>query len=156
MSTIDRVKTAFRKLKAHVYFDKTTLPLRDKVVEFESKENFLEKLTEIAMAYDNAILNNNSSIVSEILSSISTLPFPKSMTKTKQNENTVISVGIPKETPKVSDLQYFIDMDVRGHILGILWIMAFGKRLDDMCIENSRGNRLRQAHLYGMRMKVLK
>ena len=34
---IKRVKIAFRKLKAYVYFDKTALPLRDRVVEYESR-----------------------------------------------------------------------------------------------------------------------
>jgi hypothetical protein len=34
-------------------------------------------------------------------------------------------------------------MDVEGHILGILWIMTFGKQLDEMCFENAKGNRLR-------------
>lgn len=40
MQTIDLVRIAFRKLKAHVFFDKTTLPLRDKIVEFEVSSDF--------------------------------------------------------------------------------------------------------------------
>jgi len=60
MTTINRVKTAFRKLKAHVYFDKTTLPLRDKVVEFESNENFDDELNKIAVAYDNIVVHKDS------------------------------------------------------------------------------------------------
>jgi len=143
MATIDLVRIAFRKLKAHVYFDKTALPLRDKVVEFESRNNFNDMLIEIAEVYDKAFFGRDSSLMVKILSSISVMPFPKKMKCADPSDDTVISVGNPKEKPIISELQYFIDMDVRGHILGILWILAFGKQLDEVCFENARGNRLR-------------
>jgi hypothetical protein len=144
MSTIERVKIAFRKLKASVYFDKTTLPLRDKVVEFEASDDFRSKLEAIATAYDNATLGADSALVSEILVSILAMPFPKKMRASGKSDDSVISVGNPKATPEVEELQYFIDMNVQGHILGILWIMEFGKRLDDECYPNALGNRLRK------------
>jgi len=143
METNKRVRIAFRKLKAHVYFDKTALPLRDKVVEFEASDDFEKKLTEIEYAYDNALLGKDSPLMEEILDSINTLPFPKKMYQSNKGEASVISIGKPNEAPVVENLQYFIDMDVRGHIIGILWIMAFGKRLENLCFANSRGNRLR-------------
>lgn len=52
MDTVDRVRIAFRKLKASVYFDKTTLPLRDAVVAFETSESFENEIVNIAKAYD--------------------------------------------------------------------------------------------------------
>jgi len=146
--TIERVKIAFRKLKAHVYFDKTALPLRDEIVKYESESDFEEKLAAIASAYDNCELAEDSPFFSSLLHSISTLPFPKKMKAIEQIEDTVISVGNPKEEPVVSELQYFIDMDVSCHIIGVLWILAFGKRLDDMCFEKARGNRLRSALIW--------
>jgi len=145
---IDRVKTAFRKLKAYVYFDKTTLPLRDKIVKFESDKNFENQLNEIVDEYNYSSLEIDSPLMSEILSSISFLSFPKKMKKIQQDIHSVISVGNPKEEPIISESHFFIDMDVRGHILGVLWIMEFGKRLDDMCIKNSRGNRLRKTLIW--------
>jgi len=56
MTTIDRVKIAFRKLKAHVYFDKATLSRNGKVVEFETYKDFDNELNKIAEAYDNIAL----------------------------------------------------------------------------------------------------
>jgi len=165
ISTLDRVKLAFRKLKAHIYFEKTTLPLRDKVVEFESSPDFEEKLQEITEAYDNAGLSNDSPLVTKILSSIALLQFPKKMkvmpdedenNKNENKDRAVISVGNPEEKPMVSALQYFIDMDVEGHILGVLWIMEFGKQLDDMCFGNSRGNRLRTTLIWDEDTKDIK
>ncbi|MCL2828780.1 MAG: hypothetical protein FWD99_08610 [Oscillospiraceae bacterium] len=138
------VEIAFRKLKAHIYFDKTALPLRDKVVKFENDSDFKKNLKKIADTYDKNSLDKNSPIVSKIRDSISVRQFPKAMYKTEDDNEKVISVGIPGKLPKVSEQHYFIDMDVEGHILGVLWIMMFGRRLDDLCFENSRGNRLRK------------
>jgi hypothetical protein len=143
METIERVKIAFRKLKASVYFDKTALVLRDAVVAFEVSERFEDELIKIADAYDGALLDSEGGLFSEILASVSAMPFPKKTQKIEIND-TVISVGNPKEQPIVNELQHYIKMDVRGHIIGILWIMVFGKRLDDQCYENALGNRLRK------------
>jgi len=143
-SSLKEIKIAFRKLKAHVFFDKTALLLRDALVEFEASQDFENQLKKIAIAYNNRKLGDDSSLMIEILSSISVSPFPKSMEYPKQTDKNVISVGNPKEKPIVKKVQHFINMDVKGHILGILWIMKFGKRLDEMSIKNSRGNRLRK------------
>ena len=34
----ERVKIAYKKLKASVYFDKTQLPLRDQLIVYESQD----------------------------------------------------------------------------------------------------------------------
>ena len=148
ITAFDRVKIAFRKLKSHVYFDKTALPLRDKIVEFEARNNFYDELRNIADVYELFLLSESSPLMSEILSSINVLAFPKKMCSSKQDDNATISVGSPKEKPIVEEFQHFIDMDVRGHIIGILWIMAFGKRLEDSCFGNARGNRLRKSLIW--------
>ena len=49
MTDIDRIKVAYKKLKANLYFDKTQLPLRDRVVLFE-QEDIDDKLNELKQA----------------------------------------------------------------------------------------------------------
>ena len=49
MENLDWVKIAYKKFKANLYFDKTQLPLRDRVVLFE-QENIEEKLGELCRA----------------------------------------------------------------------------------------------------------
>lgn len=44
----------------------------------------------------------------------------------------------------VEELQHFIDMSVEGHILGVLWIMLIGYRIDKNIYEHSYGNRIRK------------
>jgi hypothetical protein len=149
VETIEFVRIAYRKLKAHVYFDKTALPLRDKLVEFEASVEFESKLSAIAELYDSAMQEGKSELLQKILDSISVLHFPKKMKKSKDETGiNVITVGRPDEHAVISDAQHFIDMSVEGHILGTMWIMKFGKRLDDDCYKNARGNRLRTALIW--------
>lgn len=143
------VKTAFRKLKAQVYHDKTALPLRDRIVRFEADADFENKLKEMNDAYNSEELHNWSRLVKEILESINFLVFPKKMTGYCNSENSknnrVIRLGSPLEIPEVEELQYFIDMDVRGHILGVMWIIEFALEIEQGSIISSRGNRLRNS-----------
>ena len=44
------IKIAYKKLKASVYFDKTQLPLRDKITTFESRSKIENKLEKIVKA----------------------------------------------------------------------------------------------------------
>ena len=60
----------------------------------------------------------------------------------ENNDDLVISNVLP-HTTNISSLQYQIDLHIEGHIIGILWVMEFGKILDDMLIENCFGNRLK-------------
>ena len=46
------VQKAFKKLKSNIYYDKTNLPLRDKIVSFESKhgdelEDYLSEIFQV-------------------------------------------------------------------------------------------------------------
>ena len=126
METIERVKIAFRKLKAHVYFDKTALPLRDRVVRFEASSDFDKKLQDIADAFDQARFGKETLLMADILASIGVMQFPKELMSDQGGKNIAINIGRPQEKPVIKEVQEFIDMDVCGHIVGILWIMAFG------------------------------
>jgi len=140
-NTEDLVRIAFRKLKASVYFDKTALLLRDKVVAFEMATDFEKQLKELANALESDNLDK-ALLLNDILRKMSTQPFPKKIS-TADTDNAVINVGNPKAVAIVEHEQWFVDMDVRGHIIGILWIMAIGKHLDDDCYTHARGNRFR-------------
>lgn len=148
----DLVRKAYKKLKCSVYFDKTQLLLRQQIVEFEDSK-IDEKLDEI---YD-ALVNGGEkwdTLQERILKGISFKAFPKSLVAPKKKENrneseerqegvVLVTNRVPEET-KIEKLQYFISMDVEGHILGVLWLLAIGWRLDRSLYENSYGNRLRK------------
>ena len=139
--TIDEkyLEKAYKKLKSSVYFDKTQLVLRNAIVEFEynhSKiDNDLKELFEQLKSKEKF-----EKLSKEILDSISVLSFPKKM---DDNNCDIIMNSVPKNNI-VKELQNFIDMKVEGHILGVLWIMLIGYKIDKNIYEHSYGNRIRK------------
>ena len=147
MEQIDRIHIAFKKLKAAVFFDKTQLPLRDRLVRFEDAQ-IESKLKHLAAAlFDGSEWDQWES---EILDAIGALVFPKSLKSI--NDNTAIfnsdSIPITMEKP-----QYFIDLPVEGHILGTLWVLEFGAKLDNNAAEELNGYEGMYEHSYGNRLK---
>ena len=131
------VEKAYKKLKSSVYFDKTQLILRNAIVEFENN-NIDQSLHKIFNALSDE--DKFSKLQNEIINSISVSSFPK---KLINDDNSIISNYSSKKI-KIKDLQHFIDMSVEGHILGVLWIMLIGYRIDKTVYEHSYGNRIRK------------
>lgn len=134
------IQKAFKKLKSSVYFDKTASILRNNIVKFETNDKFEETLNDLYEAlYDKK--DNFNKICNEIIDSIKFHAFPK---KIVENEEPIFFNGSPKQTI-IDELQYIIDMDVRGHILGVVWLMLVGCKIDKKCIyKHSYGNRIRK------------
>ena len=141
----ERVRIAYKKLKASVYFDKTQLPLRDRLVEYESTdiESHLETLIQNLKGSNR----DWDTFIKQILNDISVLVYPKKLQE--GSENTVIlnssSTPIRMEKP-----QFFIDLPVDGHILGVLWVLSIGRMLDKNCEDGDEGM---YEHSYGNRLK---
>ena len=133
------VEKAYKKLKSSVYFDKTQLILRNAIVEFEKTHSDIDEYL-----YSLFVILNDSEkflkLQNDILNSISVSCFPKVLHK---EDRSVISNLSPKKIT-IDKLQYFIDMKVEGHILGVLWIMLIGYQMDKEVYEHSYGNRIRK------------
>lgn len=146
MQEHELVRIAYKKFKANLYFDKTQLPLRDRLVLFEN-EGIEDKLDEIY----NALINgeNWEEYEKNIIDQIGVLLYPKSLQKISDDTAIFNADSIPIE---MKAPQYFIDLPVEGHILGTLWILSIGRLLDKNSDENnpngmyehSYGNRLRK------------
>ena len=160
------VEKSYKKLKSSVFFDKTQLILRDKIVKFEADSSFEEKLNAVAgfleliasvEVYD--VLSDP--LMNRILNSINVSAFPKKIsninkgntstnkkTEIAENSNSdssaILISNVKSNNVYVDELQYHIDMDVEGHILGIAWILAVGYLMDESLSEYSFGNRLRK------------
>ena len=127
MKTVDdleRVKIAYKKFKASLYFDKTQLPLRDRVVLFE-QDGIEEKLRELCGALMDG--TNWENYEQRILDQIGVLLYPKSLKSIADDTAIFNSDNIPIEMDKP---QYFIDLPVEGHILSTLWVLSIGMVLD--------------------------
>ena len=137
----DLVKIAYKKLKSSVYFDKTQLILRNALVEFETSnidsklDALYEKLTKE---------EEREKLVDGILSTISYNVFPKSLKdekckdekNNKEEENKIITNYTSLDL-YVKKCQYFINMSVEGHILGVLWLLLIGYKIDNDVYTNS-------------------
>ena len=128
------LRKSYKKLKSGVFFDKTQLCLRDKIVIYESSNKFRESFTELC----ETLQSENWDF---ILEKINILLFPKSLKK--DSDEGIISNWIVNKT-EIKDYQYFIDMPVEGHILGVAWVLLVGSQLDEQIYEHSYGNRLRK------------
>ena len=61
-----------------------------------------------------------------------------------EHEKTDMIKNYSKKSIEIVDNQYFIDMDIRGHILGVLWLLLIGYRVDKNMYAHSYGNRIRK------------
>lgn len=144
--TEEWIKKAFKKLKGAVYLDKTQFPLVDQLVSFEENDATpqLTRLAEMLTGADDIWAD----YVSDILQGIDVLVYPKKLKEPLKNQ---VIFNTDNEPVELEKAQYFIHMPVIGHILGTLWALTIGYRLDNRndpdysrMYEHSYGNRLRK------------
>lgn len=150
---LKELQIAYKKLKANVYYDKTQLILRNKIVTYEQsehKKDLNEHFETIIRALNDetewkAYSNN-------ILKKIDIDFFPKQLVANedfcnKQKNDTehqpdYVIFNHYNKFARINKLQSFIDIPVDGQILGILWILSIGQVLDNEIYDHSYGNRL--------------
>lgn len=138
---LELIKQSFKKLKSSVFFDKTQLVLRDKLVAYETSPDFENNLSELATKILSLDLDWD-----EIINSINVLTYPKKINRgdnDTKNEPKFITNIINKST-EIDDIQCFLDMDVEGYILGVAWLLTVGYKFDNELYEHSYGNRMRK------------
>ena len=140
---LKQIERAYKKLKASIYFDKTQLVLRNKIIEYEGRNTaYVEDRFKImAKLLSNEDNNEWELYENEILRSIKALTFPKEVNIDK--DKTLI-INDYKDKVDIKDKQYFFDIAVEGQILGVLWILFLGINIDSKLYDNSYGNRLKQ------------
>ena len=134
---------AYKKFKNNVFYDKTAAVNRERIVEFE-KDNVDQKIKEIANHLEDLEPKCWEKYQEEILRSIDVLIFPKSIKNKVSTKKYIINKDFENKI-QIDAYQYFIDMCVEGNILGVLWIILFGRHLDNKSsmYKHSYGNRLR-------------
>lgn len=128
------LQQAYKKLKSSVFFDKTQLILRDKIVEYEVSSEFDPQFEKLSKRIESEDLG-------DIIDSIGFISCPKSINI--QSKKGFIS-NWNNDISEVNKLQYFLDMNVEGYILGIVWLLVVGHKIDDKIYEHSYGNRMRK------------
>ncbi len=145
LSLEERIKIAYKKLKASVYFDKTQLPLRDRITTYEDN-TINDKLDHMA-AILSAPEDEWEAYKSGFIRSVAAFVFPKALAPIPQDMVIFNSDSTPIKLEKP---QYFIDLAVEGHILSVLWVLSVGMELDKNCEDDYDGM---YEHSYGNRLK---
>ena len=133
------IRQSFKKLKAAIFFDKTQLILRDKLIAYETSPDFEKNLSNLAtkvMFWE----------WDEIIDSINVLSFPKKIVRDngKESVEKQFITNVVNKATDVDDIQCFLDMDVEGYILGVAWLLTIGCKIDSEIYEHSYGNRVRK------------
>lgn len=136
------IEDAYRKLKGSVYLDKTVPFLRMRIVEYEREDidNKIECIYEAVHDETKWKIFEKS-----ILDSIRVLTFPKMLKSKNDNEaedEPIVISNISGTDVVIEKYNNFIDMCVEGHIMGILWILTIGYKMDNDLYKNCYGNRL--------------
>jgi hypothetical protein len=143
----EQIRIAYKKLKASVYFDKTLLPLRDRIVAFEGPDAST-KLSDLYANLKSEDCKKWEIYKANILNKIDVLVFPKKLMDWSEENQIIFNTDC--EPIQLEKAQYFIDLPVEGHILGVLWILSVGLSLDD---RNDPDNMLMYEHSYGNRLR---
>lgn len=146
MEQIEKLRIAYKKLKSSVFFNKTTLPLRNQLVLFENQIE--SKLAELETALFRG--DGWEEIEKRILESIDVLIYPKKLKSIDEDLAIFNSDSMPIEMDKP---QCFIELLPEGHILGALWVLEFGVKLDQNAGETVGTYEGMYAHSYGNRLK---
>lgn len=146
--SIDVIKKAFKKLKSHIYYDKTALILRDEIVKYEVDGDGIEnKLNKIIQYFDNDENQENNfqeCVKKDILNKIDVIVLPKRIPVDDVQNKIVLNYDVASlKYYNIEDIQFFINMPVEGHILGMLWIMLVGDEIDKT-FNWCYGNRIKE------------
>ena len=149
------IKDAYRKLKNYAYYDKTQFLLKYQIVEFEKDNQDIDsKLDELFQTITKS--DELSKLKSDLLEKISFYSLPKNISKSDVHDSEIYSssrnqsddipsrriIKISSKGNYTCDVRHFIKLPIEGHILGVLWIMLIGCKIDSQMSENSFGNRL--------------
>lgn len=139
------IKEAYKKLKGFVYYDKNAAYFRTRIAEFE-KGDFEKELDRIEGKIVEAEQDDFDAFLDEVLNSINVITFPKNSTSVASSEEkdapSVISISHMNEVV-VSKYNNFIDINIAGMLLGIIWVTRIGYEIDKDMGELCYGNRIR-------------
>lgn len=142
--------TAYRKLKRHVYYDKTDLCLRAKLAAFEVSAGFNDALDQVA----EIVRSPEPHTTPEFKLWLREVGFRVVPKKLKSDSEDIgskeeardrgrfISNATSARSYEVEKVNYFFEGPIQLYLLVVIWIMSEGWRLDVELGEECFGSRL--------------
>ena len=141
------VKIAYKKTKSYAFYDKNLFFIRDKIAQMEGNsppylENSLDSIADFIESRDHIVQGSVGVIA--LPKSVEYLNYsqnnPDKTKSTGESKKTIIS-NVP-EPFRINKIQYYADMSIRYHIIGTLWTMLIGSKIDDSLDDSVYGNRM--------------
>ena len=150
MSNDNIISKAYKKLKSMVYYDRNQRILNNNIAEFEFEHGNLDAyLTLICDKYNNP--DEFKKYLKELLCDergIGYLIMPKKIknnianSKEKDDFSVVVNNDINIDFDSL-EYQFFSNFSVEISLMGVLWIILIGKKIDNNLSEFCYGNRLK-------------
>lgn len=137
-----QLKKAYKKLKSYSYYDNKNVFLKKRIVEFEKQYNY--NLDDVFQELIDSIQNDNlNELIDEkkYSNSFNIRVVPKSV-KYKNEETKVISNIVCDYEYYVDKVNYYLDISIKAQIIGVLWIVLFGKDIEKSYKKYTSGNTL--------------
>lgn len=146
---MDLVIQAYKKLKQLSYYDTVNIYLRHRIAEFESSEDFIDRIKTVSSVAEKLEKSNSTNInllnswIKEIC--FHCLPKKVNGVQSKKDDGSchITNVRTSKKY-EILSVNYFIDAPVELHILDVLWSMTAGAKLDRKLDNYCLGNRIDQ------------
>lgn len=136
---IEIVRTAYRKLKSHIYYDNSNLLLRMQLAEYESSGNIDEKLEELAVKI--AEFGDTDNYWHDLFEQISSWRMVKQYESAKKDNSLITNLRTETEY-KVDRVNHFIDAPIELHVCAAIWLCLIGHRLEPLMAVVPFGNKL--------------
>jgi hypothetical protein len=145
-TTTDILKTAFRKLLAYTYYDKTDMVMRHQVAMFAKSLFPEEEENRIFVDLLNVAEGKNDKLLEKWLDKMSLSFYPKKLSAVDEPiddiEHGHVITNMPPNKMKVERLLIKANMPVELCILDVAWLLSYGTRVDGRLYKHSYGNRM--------------
>lgn len=157
----EELKTAYIKLKSHIYYDTTELFQRRKLAEFETGLLADDHLFSVKkMPYANGTFNINIKLEEKFDKIVGWINNHKKENTFEQFLDNIKLIYLPKKLKKIDDgdtflsnqriqdnyeiekVLVFADIPIELHLVTILWLTQYGYKLDAKLDTSCVGNRL--------------
>lgn len=141
--SMKNIENLYRKFKSYVYYDNSTLHLRNKLADFESSDDFQIKLEKFKNGLEELKYKSDTQedFFKNYQDKIGYLTLPKSFEKeTLSEEISCITNFIEKKEYNVEKVKYYIDAPIEIHLLSFYWVLKYGSILEEKYEKYNYGN----------------
>ncbi|MDU3723578.1 MAG: hypothetical protein E7G24_10295, partial [Clostridium celatum] len=156
------IKSAYKKLKSYSYYEKRNIYLKERIVEFESEnefnitnmDNYFKKLAREIIEISK-VSSKNRDYKNSFPVDAKLRVLPKNLIDREIKEEGIITNKVMGENSYIDKIIHFYDLDIKTQIIGVVWILLIGKELEKEYKEFAAGNILDDS-MYLNNLKLFK